>query len=210
MLDVAQLERTLDLWASMWLAHERAQFERALERVVEGDAPESLKAAAVCACHVIGTPRLVGAATNASWALDRPTLNEIAAVAGPRARLLRHAARLAQDREGVRFLLDKIVREPENPVADKLLDRVDIRDLYAVMTLCFDDDVRTEAARRIARRGPHQRARLLAALDLPPDAFDDQLAVDVPLDDLGADDDAPADDAWLPALDVEIENGVSA
>jgi hypothetical protein len=209
MLDVAQLERTLDLWASMWLGRERAQFERALERVVEGDAPSSLRAAAVCACRVIGTPRLVGAATNAGWSLDRQTLAEIAAVAEPRARLLRHAHRLAQDRDGVRFLLDKIVRDPSNPVADKLLDRVDIRELYAVMSISFDDDVRSEAARRVACRGPHQRARLLAALDLPPDAFDDQLAVDVPLDDLAADDD-PADDAWLPDYEVEIELGVSA
>ena len=39
MLDVMELERTLDLWASMWLPEERAQFERALERVVDGDAP---------------------------------------------------------------------------------------------------------------------------------------------------------------------------
>jgi hypothetical protein len=205
MLDVAQLERTLDLWASMWAARERAQFERALERIVEGDAPDPLKAAAVCACHIIGTPRLVGAATNAAWALDRETLAEIGAVAAPRARLLRHAAGLAQDRDGVRFLLHKIVREPWNPVADKLLDRLDIRDLYAVMSTSFDDEVRSEAGRRIARRGPHQRARLLAALDLPPDAFDDQLSVDVPLDDLDFDADA---DAWLP--EVVIELGVSA
>jgi len=210
MLDVAQLERTLDLWASMWLAHERAQFERALERVVDGDAPSPLRAAALCACHIIGTPRLLGAATNAAWSLDRETLAEIATVSATRARLLRHAARLLQDRAGVRFLLAKIVREPENPVADKLLDRVDIRDLYAVMSASFDDDVRTEAGRRIARRGPYQRARLLAALDLQPDAFDDQLAVDVPLDDLAVDDDAPAADAWLPEYDIEIVLGVSA
>src|SRR5437763_4958474 len=98
MLDVAQLERTLDLWASMWEAHERAQFERALERIVEGNAADPLKAAAVCACQIIGTPRLVGVATNAAWALDRETLAEIAAVAAPRARLLRHAARLTNDR----------------------------------------------------------------------------------------------------------------
>jgi hypothetical protein len=200
MLDLAQLERTLDLWASMWVAGERAQFERALERVVEGDAPMPLKAAAACACQIIGTPRLIGAATNAGWQLDRATLQEIEAVAAPRARLLHHAERLSQDRDGVRFLIDKIVREPANPVADKLLDRVDIRELYAVMNTSFDDAVRSEAARRIARRGPHQRGRLFAALDLPPDAFDEQLAIDVPLEefDLGFD------------VEVEIELSLSA
>src|SRR4051812_13178832 len=160
MVDLEQLERTLDLWASMWQAPERAQFERALERVIEGDSAESLRVAAICAAHVIGTPRLVGAATNGSWSLSREMLDDIALAAAPRARLLRHAARLQHDRQGVRFLLDKIVRDPANPVADKLLDRVDIRDLYAVMSACFDDDVRAEAARRIARRGPHQRNRL--------------------------------------------------
>jgi hypothetical protein len=209
MLDVAQLERTLDLWASMWLAPERTQFERALERVVDGDAPAPLKAAALAACHIIGTPRLLGAATRAGWFVDDELLGEVASVAEPRARIMRHAARLQHDRDGVYFLLDKIVRDPGNPVADKLLDRVDIRDLYAVMNVSFEDDVRAEAARRIARRGPHQRARLLSALDLPPDAFDDQLSVDVPLDDLAVDDDTPAADAWLPPAGIDIELGLS-
>ena len=61
-----------------------------------------------------------------------------------------------------------------------------------------------EAGRRLARRGPPQRARLLAALDLPADGFDEQLAIDVPVDDLG---DGIEDGAWLP---LEIELGLSA
>jgi hypothetical protein len=184
MVDVAQLERTLDLWASMWQPHERAQFERALERVVDGDAPLPLRLAALAACRVIATPRLLGAATRVSDALSVLEVEDVETVVEPRARLLRHAERLQYDRAGVLFLLEKSVRDPENPVADKLLDRVDIRDLYAVMNLTFDDELRREAARRLAHRGPHQRNRLLLALDLPPDAFDEQLAVDVPLDDL--------------------------
>ena len=199
MLDVAQLERTLDLWASMWLAHERAQFERALERVVDQNVRSPLRAAALAACNIIGTPRLLGAAARAAGALDPATLAEVAAVVEPRARLMRHAERLQQDRAGVRFLLDKIVRDPGNPVADKLLDRVDIRDLYAVMNVTFDDELRAEAARRLGRRGPHQRARLTTALNLPSDAFDDQLSVDVPLDDLGGD---GGDPGWRSALEL--------
>ncbi len=210
MLDEAQLERTLDLWASMWLAEERVQFERALERVVDGDAPLPLKAAAVAACRIIGTPRLLGAAERAWWQLEEPTLGEVDAVVAPRARIMRHAEKLANDRAGIAFLLDKAVRDPTNPVADKLLDRVDIRDLYAVMSASFEDDRRVEAARRIARRGPHQRARLIAALDLPADAFDDvDVSIDVPLDDLdGGDDDVRAD-AWLP-IDIDVELGIGA
>ncbi len=203
MVDVSQLERTLDLWASMWQPHERAQFERALERVLDGDAALPLRLAALAACRVIGTPRLLGAASRAAATLDAFAVEDVEAVAEPRARLLRHAERLAQDRYGVMFLLDKAVRDPENPVADKLLDRVDIRDLYAVMNLTLDDELRREAARRLARRGPHQRTRLLAALDLPADAFDDHLAVDVPLDDL----DEAAVASW--DLDVEVELGAS-
>jgi hypothetical protein len=209
MLDEAELERTLDLWASMWLAEERVQFERALERVIDGDAPTPLKAAAVAACRIIATPRLLGAAERAWWFLEDETLAEIEAVAEPRARILRHAERMAHDREGIAFLLGKAVRDPGNPVADKLLDRVDIRDLYAVMCATFEDAERVEAARRIARRGSHQRARLFAALDLPSDAFDADLAVDVPLDDLGGADDGIADGAWLP-VDLELELGTGA
>jgi hypothetical protein len=184
MVDVAQLERTLDLWASMWQPHERAQFERALERVLEGDAPEPLRLAAFAAARVIATPRLLGVAARVAPTLHELALEDVETVAEPRARILRHAERMQHDRVGVMFLLEKAVRDPDNPVADKLLDRVDIRDLYAVMNLTFDDDLRREAAHRLARRGPHQRTRLLQALDLPPDAFDDQLSVDVPLDDL--------------------------
>ena len=204
MLDVAELERTLDLWASMWLAEERVQFERALERVVDGDVALSLKAAAVAACRIIATPRLLGAAERASWFLEDDTLAQIDAVAAPLARILRHAEK--QDRAGVAFLVDKAVRDPHNRVADKLLDRVDIRELYSVMSLSFDDEHRVEAAARIARRGPHQRGRLLAALGLAADAFEAELAIDVPLDDLDARDgvdEGIADGAWLP-LNLEL------
>ncbi len=200
MVDVAQLERTLDLWASMWQPRERAQFERALERVLDGDATPSLKAAALAACRVIATPRLLGAATRAAAAMDVMTLEDIETVAEPRARLLRHAERLQHDRAGVMFLLENVVRNPGNRVADKLLDRVDIRDLYAVMNITFDDELRREAALRLSRRGPHQRTRLVATLGLPPDAFDEQLAVDVPLDDLD-------DGGW--ELEVDVELGMS-
>ena len=104
MLDVAELERTLDLWASMWSAEERAQFERAVERVVDGDGPLPLKAAAVAACRIIATPRLLGAVERADWLLEDDVLEEIERVSAPRARVLRHAERLMHDRAGVTFL----------------------------------------------------------------------------------------------------------
>jgi hypothetical protein len=197
MVDVAQLERTLDLWASMWQPRERALFERALERVLEGQGPASLKLAALAACEVIATPRLLGAAGQAAHAFDPQSLAAVATVATPLARVCHHAERLRRDTSGVYFLLEKSVRDPDNPVADKLLDRVDIRDVYAVMQASDAEELRIEAARRIARRGPHQRARLLTSLDLDADAFADAaLSVDVPLDDLTG---------MLPWVDVELE-----
>lgn len=189
MVDVAQLERTLDLWASMWQPRERARFEEALAQVVIGDESLALRLAALAACRVIGSPRLLGAAERAASELDEIWIEAVQEVVEPRARLMRHAARLQHDLFGVRFLLEKAVRDPENPVADKLLDRVDVRDLYTAMHAGLDERVRVEAARRLARRGPYQRTRLFAALDLDAAAFDEQLAVDVSLDDLIDDDD---------------------
>ena len=87
LLDEAELERTLDLWASMWLAEERVQFERALERVVDGDAAAPLKAVAVAACRIIATPRLLGAAERSWWFMEESTLAAIEAVVEVRARV---------------------------------------------------------------------------------------------------------------------------
>jgi hypothetical protein len=178
MVDVAQLERTLDLWASLWQPRERAQFEHAIERVLRSGAPPSLKAAALAACWIIRTPRLLGAAERAAAAVDDQTLAEVMGLAEPRARLLGHAAHLAGDRTTVRLLVEKAVRDPHNRVADKLLDVIDIRDLYATMRTSFDDAVRTEAARRLKRRGPYQRARLLASVNLTGEGADEFLGVD--------------------------------
>jgi hypothetical protein len=164
----------------MWQPRERAQFEAALERVLEGDGSPPLKLAALATCHVIGSPRLLGAAARAELSFDEASLDDVAEVAAPRARLLRHAHRLQHDIVAVIFLLEKAVRDPENPVADKLLDRIDVRDLFAAMHASNDEEVRAEAGRRLISRGHYQRARLVAALDLD----DGGVSVDVPLDDL--------------------------
>jgi hypothetical protein len=202
MMDTAFLERVLDLWASKWHAEERAKVEVALERVADGDGPLPRTAAAVAACAIISTPRLLRVVERARWVLDDATLAQIDAVAKPRARIQRLAEKL--DRASVTALVEKVVSDARNPVANMLLDRVDIRELYAVMNLTFDREQRVEAARRIARRGEHQRARLVAALDLSPAAFDALLAVDAPIDDL---DDGTGEGAYL---SYEIEQSVSA
>jgi len=192
MLDEAQLERTLDLWASMWEAGERVRFEDALERALigavfeEGARPQAL--AALAACLTIHTPRLLGAACSAvehGWFSDD---EQVAAemVSRERERLLRHAERLRHQLGAVLFLLEKATRQPENVVVDKLLERIDLRDLWTALQLTGDERLHDEAARRIARRGRHQRSRLLTMLGLERTAFEEQLSVDVPLDEIDA------------------------
>jgi hypothetical protein len=194
-LDYAQVQRSLDLWASLWQPRERDAFEHALARVILGAASADLKRAALAACHVIATPSLLSLAARAV-AEGHFTVDEAADIAADvdhEARLWQHAARFTHDREGTAFLLRRIVREPNNPVADKLLDRVDVRDLWAVMQVADDDETRAEAARRIARRGQHQRHRLCQALGM--ESLDDALAVDVPLEDLSP-----------PAIDIPLDD----
>jgi hypothetical protein len=69
------------------------------------------------------------------------------------------------------------------------------------MNLTFDRAQRAELAQRIAWRGPHQRARLVAALDMTPEAFDASLVVDVPIEDR---DDGIDEGAYL-SYEIELE-----
>ena len=85
MVDLDQLERSLDLWASMWEPHERVSFERALERVLVSDVSEPLQLAALAACQIIATPRLLGV-DDKLGALEAGKLADVIAVPGDPAR----------------------------------------------------------------------------------------------------------------------------
>jgi hypothetical protein len=166
MIDLEKLESTLDLWASLWSPRERDAVEGALSRVLAGDGRHETRLAALAACHVIATPRLLEAAARAVE-LDRFTAAEADAVERetlPLYRLVEHAARIRGAQEVVALLAARFLDEPRNPIAGPLLDRVDVRDLFVVAQASDDPRVRAEAERRIARRGPHQRARLARSL----------------------------------------------
>ena len=204
MLDEAQLERTLDLWASMWEPGERARFEQALERVLglaaRDPAARAQALAALATCLSIRSPRLLGVAETAA-ASGHFAVTELEAAESAsreRERLIRHAERLRHHLGAVLFLLDKAVRAPDHPVVDKLLERIDLRDLWTALQLTSDERLHDEAARRIARRGRHQRNRLLSMLGLERDQFDEQLSVDVPLDEIG-----------LPSIEVPLDDLVA-
>jgi hypothetical protein len=182
MVDLDQLERTLDLWASMWQPRERELFEFALERVLQNEPSRSLRLAALAACRAIGTPGLHAIAERSESQFDALELEDVFTVVEPRAWVLAVAATLAHNHRAVVFLLDDVVHGPDGAAADAVLDRVDIRDLYAVMHAEEDELLRTEAARRLARRGPHQRARLLSALGLSPEALAAELEQEVHID----------------------------
>jgi hypothetical protein len=191
MVDLEQLEKTLDLWASMWQPRERELFEVALERVLqnENEPSRSLRLAALAACRAIGTPGLHAIADRAEAEFDALELEDVVTVAEPHAWVLAVAATLTHNHRAVVLLLENVVHAPD-AAADAVLDRVDIRDLYAVMHADEDELLRTEAARRLARRGPHQRARLLSALGMEPEALAAELEQEVHIDiDLDAYDD---------------------
>src|SRR5262249_52157159 len=114
----------------------------------------------LAACFAIGTPRLLEAA----GATQQFTVEEVASArAGTLdlARCLEVAERMRGDRAVLEVLLD----DPTG-FADQLLDRVDVRDLHFIAQASADPRVAGEAARRIARRGEHQRRRLARALGI--------------------------------------------
>jgi hypothetical protein len=160
MFDPRTLERTLDLWASSWEAEERAAIERALAKILAGTTPLPTQLAALAACYAIGTSALHAAAAGAS----QFTAEEIAGVREATldlARCLEVAERMRGDRAVIELLLD----DPSG-FADELLDRVDVRDLHFIAQANGDERIAGEAARRIARRGEHQRRRLARALGI--------------------------------------------
>ncbi len=164
MLDEAQLERTLDLWASTWRDDERAACEQALARLVAAEEcpaearPQTV--AALAACLIVATPALMAAALDAVGRFSNAELSAVGLAVEARQPLYRRAEELRHRVAAVVVLLEKAARAPDNAVADALLERIDARDLWAALHASCDPLVRAEAAWRLGRRGPHQRANL--------------------------------------------------
>ena len=160
MLDEAQLERTLDLWASTWREDERQACEQALARlVVAEECPAEARpqtVAALAACFIVATPALMAAALEVVGRFSNAELSAVGMAVELRQPLYRRAVELRHRAAAVVALLEKAARDPHNSVTDQLLERVDARDLWAALHASCDPRVRAEAAWRLARRGPHQ------------------------------------------------------
>jgi hypothetical protein len=161
MLDEAHLERTLDLWSSAWQDDERAACEQALARLVTAEEcpaearPQTV--AALAACFLVATPALMEAALDAVGRFSNAELSAVGLAVERRQPVYRRAGELRHRADAIIVLLEKAARDPDNSIADQLLERIDARDLWTAMHASYDPQVRAEAAWRLARRGPHQR-----------------------------------------------------
>jgi hypothetical protein len=161
LLDLNQLDATLDLWMCMWEGGEQEAFETALVRSMTDQHPRPRRLLALAACHVIATQRLLAAASRISEAKLFAT-DEIAWIEQhtlSRHNLLKSAMRMRGNVLGVELLLARVVSGPHDPPANALLDWIDVRDLIAVARTTIDARLFAEVERRIVRRGKYQRGR---------------------------------------------------
>jgi hypothetical protein len=172
LFDFVEVDRTRDLWASLWEVREQQAFEKALGRIVEGEGPRRLRLEALAACHVIATPAMLEVAQRAvdeRWFSTRE-LEHVTRHTLPLYRLHQRARLLRGHRPAVQLYVELYLGEPDHPVAGPLLDVIDVCDLYLV-NQAAPTLIALEAARRILSRGPHQRRRLARSLGVAPSAL---------------------------------------
>jgi hypothetical protein len=159
-LDLRQLDATLDLWACMWEPDEQTSFETALVRSMTDAHPINTRLQALAACHVIGTPRLLNAAARMaeSGVFTAQQVSTVETETVSRYNLMQSANRMRGKVLGVELLLARVV-SGHDPAADQLLDWVDLRDLVAAARTSVDVRLYREVERRVARRGKYQRGR---------------------------------------------------
>lgn len=170
MVDLKQLDSTLDLWLCMWEPAEQESFETALVRSMTDQHPRPRRLLALAACHVIGTQRLLAAASRIAergvFTPDEVEWIERATVT--RYNMIRASHRLRGNVLGVELLLARFVSgiaaDNYDHEADALLDWVDVRDLVAVARTTLDARLFAEVERRLAHRGKYQRGRVANVL----------------------------------------------
>jgi hypothetical protein len=161
-IDLKDLEGTLDLWGCMWSAEEQQAFETALVLALTDAHSRATRMRALAACHVIATQRLLGAAARVaeSGVFTAAELASIEETTLPIHRRLRQVERLRGDLGAVERLLAHVVDgEASGRSEVDVLDGIDLRDLVAVARTTLDARLFGEIDRRIARRGRYQRAR---------------------------------------------------
>ncbi len=160
-IDLHHLDATLDLWMCMWRPEEQVSFETALVRSMTDEHPRRTRLLALAACHVIATPRLLGAAARVAEAavfrLD--DIHEVEQATLSRHNLLKAATRMRGNVLGIELLLARVVAGAQDRSADALLEWVDVRDRVAVARTTVDARLFSEIEQRIGRRGRYQRGR---------------------------------------------------
>jgi hypothetical protein len=169
-VDLKQLDSTLDLWLCMWEPAEQESFETALVRSMTDQHPRPRRLMALAACHIIATPRLLAAASRIDergvFTPDEVEWIERATVS--RYNMIRASHRLRGNVLGVELLLARFVSalaaDSDDLEADALLSWVDVRDLVAVARTTLDSRLFSEVERRLAHRGKYQRGRVANVL----------------------------------------------
>jgi hypothetical protein len=165
-IDLDELNGTLDLWLCMWEPEQRECFETALVRAMTDAHPRRIRALSFAACSVIATPRLMAAAARvAEHGVFAPhELSSLEVDTAPLHRLHDAAARIRGNLQEVEHLIHQAIKglgkgngTAEDPA---LLDWVDPRDLVTIARTTVDARIFAEVERRIARRGRYQRGRL--------------------------------------------------
>jgi hypothetical protein len=161
-IDLDELNGTLDLWLCMWEPEQRECFETALVRAMTDAHPRRIRALSFAACTVIATPRLMAAAARvAERGLFAP--HELSGLELDTALLhRRHDAgvRLRGNLQQVEHLIHKTIKRTASDDESAVLDWVDPRDLVTLARTTVDARVFAEVERRIARRGRYQRGRI--------------------------------------------------
>jgi hypothetical protein len=162
LIDLRQLDSTLDLWACMWQPEEQESFATALVRSMTDAHPLKTRLLALAACQILATPRLLAAARRVSQSGVFPVdlVAWITAATSHRHRLLHTAQRLRGNVLAVEKLLAQVVTSvEEDQSSEALLDWIDLRDLVAVARTTTDARLFAEVERRLARRGKYQQGR---------------------------------------------------
>jgi hypothetical protein len=161
-LDLDELNGTIDLWLCMWQPEEQDCFETALVRSMTDAHSQHIRALAFAACNVIGTPRLLAAAARiAERGLFRPDeLSQMELSTLPMYKLHDAACRLRGNLGKVEHLICQHVTGEISGPESELLDWVDARDLVTIARTTVDARIFAEVERRIARRGRYQRGRV--------------------------------------------------
>jgi hypothetical protein len=160
-IDLDELEGTLDLWLCMWEPEEQECFETALIRSMTDEHPKKIRALSFAACNVIATPRLLSAAGSIAernvFSPDELSRIEFDTLA--MYKLHQAGLRLRGNLQAAEHLLRKVVTRQATLEESALLVWVDVRDLVAIARTTIDGRIFAEVERQVARRGRYQRGR---------------------------------------------------